>query len=117
MAMANMNLIRVFVTQLWHVQALACGGGDGDGATKNISPKFFGDIITDLVKREGAKRGCQELIMHKREGCQELIMHKRGFIGTHLLSTVTLSYQHDQPVGMWSDTTYTQSGYCAVIDS
>ena len=56
MAMANMNLIGVFVTQLWLVQALACGGGDGGecggggrGATKNIiSPNFsnFGDIIT-----------------------------------------------------------------------
>ena len=57
MAMENMNLIGVFVTKLWPVQALACGGGgdggdggDGDGgATKNIiSPKFsnFGDIIT-----------------------------------------------------------------------
>ena len=48
MAMTNMNLIGVFVTKLWPVQALACGGGDG-GATKNIiSPKFsnFGDIIT-----------------------------------------------------------------------
>ena len=50
MAMANMNLIGVFVTKLWPVQALACGGGrDGGGsATKNIrSPKFsnFGDII------------------------------------------------------------------------
>ena len=47
MAMANMNLIGAFVTKLWPVQALACGGGDG--ATKNIiSPKFsnFGDIIT-----------------------------------------------------------------------
>ena len=49
--MANMNLIGVFVTKLWAVQALACGGGGegGDGgATKNIiSPKFsnFGDII------------------------------------------------------------------------
>ena len=54
MAMANMNLIGVFVTKLWPVQALACGGGGGDGggdggATKTIiSPKFsnFGDIIT-----------------------------------------------------------------------
>ena len=50
MDMVNMNLIGVFVTKLWPVQALACGGGgDGDGgATKNIiSPKFsnFGDII------------------------------------------------------------------------
>ena len=47
MDMANMNLIGVFVTKLWPVQALGCGGGDG-GATKNIiSPKFsnFGDII------------------------------------------------------------------------
>ena len=49
-----MNLIGVFVTKLWPVQALACGGGGGGdggdgGATKNIiSPKFsnFGDIIT-----------------------------------------------------------------------
>ena len=59
MAMANMNLIGVFVTKLWPVQllqALACGGGGGGGgdgggdggATKNIiPPKFsnFGDII------------------------------------------------------------------------
>ena len=46
MAMANMNLIGVFVAKLWPVQALACGGG---GGTKNIlSPKFsnFGDIIS-----------------------------------------------------------------------
>ena len=50
MAMANMNLIGVFVTKLWPVQALACGGGDGGGdggdggdggATKTIiSPNF-----------------------------------------------------------------------------
>ena len=43
MAMANMNLIGVFVTKLWPVQALACGGGDGDGgATKkhNITKIF-----------------------------------------------------------------------------
>ena len=52
--MANMNLIGVFVTKLWPVQALACGGGDGGdggGATKTIiSPKFsnFGDIITAI---------------------------------------------------------------------
>ena len=49
MAMANMNLIGVFVTKLWPVQALACGGGGGGGGrTKNIiPPKFsnFGDII------------------------------------------------------------------------
>ena len=53
MAMANMNLIGVFVTKLWPVQALACGGGGG-GATKTIiSPKFsnFGDIITDAFLR------------------------------------------------------------------
>ena len=48
MAMANMNLIGVRVTQLWPVQVLACGGEDGGGdsggdggggdggATKNI---------------------------------------------------------------------------------
>ena len=39
MAMANMNLIGVFVTKLWPVQAAACGGVDGGdggdgGATK-----------------------------------------------------------------------------------
>ena len=52
MAMANMNLIGVFVTKSWPVQALAGGGGDGDGGgggrTKNIiHQKFsnFGDII------------------------------------------------------------------------
>ena len=58
MAMANMNLIGVFVTKLWPVQALACGGGDGGGgdsgggATKTIiSPKFsnFGDIISTFL--------------------------------------------------------------------
>ena len=58
MAMTNMNLIGVFVTKLWPVQALACGGGGdgggdgGGGATKTIiSPKFsnFGDIITLIV--------------------------------------------------------------------
>ena len=57
MAMANMNLICVFVTKLWPVQALACGGGGGDsgdggGATKNIiSPEFsnFGDIIIRVI--------------------------------------------------------------------
>ena len=59
MAMANMNLIGVFVTKLWPVQALACGGGGdggdggdgGGGATKTIiSPKFsnFGDIIKHI---------------------------------------------------------------------
>ena len=47
--MANMNLIGVFVTKLWPVQVLVCGGGDGGGGTKNIiPPKFsnFGDIIS-----------------------------------------------------------------------
>ena len=40
MAMANMNFIGVFMAQLWPVQALACGGGDGGGgATKNIIPR------------------------------------------------------------------------------
>ena len=61
MAMANMNLIGVFLTTLWPVQALACGGGgdgssggdggDGGGATKTIiSPIFsnFGDIIIHM---------------------------------------------------------------------
>ena len=39
MAMTNMNLIGVFVTKLWPVQALACGGG----GTKNIIfLKFLG---------------------------------------------------------------------------
>ena len=54
--MANMNLTGVFVTKLWPVQALACGGGDGGdgggGATKTIiSPKFsnFGDIIIQEI--------------------------------------------------------------------
>ena len=47
MAMANMNLIGVFVSKLWSVQALACvvgvsGGEGGDiGATKNIIPPNF----------------------------------------------------------------------------
>ena len=47
MAVANMNLIGVFVTKLWPVQALACGGG----AAKNIKPPTFsnfGDIIIVL---------------------------------------------------------------------
>ena len=54
MAMVNMNLIGVFLTKLWPVQVLACGGGrDGGGATKNIiSQKFsnFGDIIVSPVR-------------------------------------------------------------------
>ena len=48
MAMANMNLIGVFVTKLWPVQSLACGGGGDGGATKDIIPQQisnFGDII------------------------------------------------------------------------
>ena len=54
MAMANMNLIGVFVTKLWPVQALACCGRDGGGAINNIiSPKFsnFGDIIMLNLQR------------------------------------------------------------------
>ena len=64
MAMANMNLIGVFVTKLWPVLALACGGGGGGdggdggdgggGATKTIiSPKFsnFGDIIITICQQ------------------------------------------------------------------
>ena len=63
MAMAIMNLIGVFVTKLWPVQGLACGGGgdggdggDGGGATRNIiSPKFsnFGDIIMGKWAKPG----------------------------------------------------------------
>ena len=65
--MANMNLIGLFVTKLWPVQALACGGGGdgGDGgATKNIiSPKFtnFGDIITTNVSYIGHNVKTSEL--------------------------------------------------------
>ena len=71
--MANMNLIGVFVTKLWPVQALACGGGDGRGATKIIiSPKFshFGDIIkyTYPHTKQCEQSGCMTLtiyIVHK----------------------------------------------------
>ena len=71
--MANMNLIGVFVTKLWPVQALACGGGGGGGgdggdggdgggggATKTIiSPKFsnFGDIIICQITLRFTLRG------------------------------------------------------------
>ena len=41
MAMANMNLICVFVTTLWPVQALACGGGGDGGGTKTQYPRIF----------------------------------------------------------------------------
>ena len=48
MAMRKMNLIGVFVTKFWPVQALACGGGGGGGggggATRNIN---FGDTISE----------------------------------------------------------------------
>ena len=52
MAMANINLIGVFVTKWCPVQALACGGGggggggggDGGSATKNIIPPKFSGI-------------------------------------------------------------------------
>ena len=59
MSMANMNLIGVFVTKLWPVQALACGrggdgggGGGGDGdATKNIiSPKYSNFGVYDYYQ-------------------------------------------------------------------
>ena len=46
MAMANMNLIGVFVTKLWPVQALACGGGGDGGTTKK-------DNITEIFKFRG----------------------------------------------------------------
>ena len=32
------------------------------------------------------------------------MLHKRGFLGTYLLITFTLSYQHDQSVGVCSST-------------
>ena len=60
MAMANMNLIGVFVTKLWPVQALACGGGDGGGlggGTKNIVPPKFSNFI-DIIMAD---------ISHRRE--------------------------------------------------
>ena len=41
MAMANMNLIGVFVTKLWPVQALACGGGGDQKHTPEIFKFFF----------------------------------------------------------------------------
>ena len=46
MAMANMNLIGVFTTKLWPVQALTCSGGDGGGGeTKNVIPPKFHDQL------------------------------------------------------------------------
>ena len=44
MAVSNMNLIRALVSQLCETQALACGGGGGDGVrTKTmINFKFRG---------------------------------------------------------------------------
>ena len=44
--MANMNLIGVFLTKLWPVQALACGGG---GATKNIIPPKFSNVGDKII--------------------------------------------------------------------
>ena len=41
MAMANMNLIGVFVTKLWPVQALACGDGGGGITFKIASGGHF----------------------------------------------------------------------------
>ena len=74
MAMANMNLIGVFVTKLWPVQALTCGGGGdgGDGATKNIiSPKFsnFRDIIIASI------------LIYLESKC---VMHLESLICSHL---------------------------------
>ena len=74
MAMANMNLIGVFVTKLWPVQALACGGGGGDGGggTKTIiSPKFsnFGDIITTNIS-EGRGGGSLDPTLRDKVGSQ-----------------------------------------------
>ena len=73
MAMANMNLIGVFVTKLWPVQALACGGGGGGdgggGATKTIiSPKFsnFGDIIMSTYVRSPCSLLYTTLCRHNR---------------------------------------------------
>ena len=60
MASLNMNLIGVFVTKLWPVQALACGGGGdgGGGATKTIiSPKFsnfWGYNYIALIRSSGS---------------------------------------------------------------
>ena len=45
MAMANMNLIGVFVTKLWPAQALARGGGGRDAPEFSI----FGDIIMSIL--------------------------------------------------------------------
>ena len=50
MAMANMNLIGVFVIKLWPVQALACGGGDGGGATQCIMPPKFSNFADIIMK-------------------------------------------------------------------
>ena len=74
MAMANMNLIGVFVTKLWPVQALACGGGDGGGATKTIiSPTFsnFGDIMILINNDSSQARPTQHHEIHytKYLGC------------------------------------------------
>ena len=81
MAMANMNLIGVFVTKLWPVQALACGGGgDGGGATKTIiSPTFsnFGDIIrcTAVVNEAFLDEGFE----HEKE-----TFHYFRFVNIHM---------------------------------
>ena len=53
MAMANMNLISVFVTKLRPVQTLTYGGGDGGGggvATKNIIPPKFSNIWDIIIR-------------------------------------------------------------------
>ena len=54
MAMANMNLIGVFVTKLWPVQALADGGGNGGGTKNIISPKFE---ISGTIIRSWSEEG------------------------------------------------------------
>ena len=56
MAMANMNLIGVFVTKFWPVQALACGGGDGGSETAAAEAEAAAaqpQTITKIVKFQG----------------------------------------------------------------
>ena len=73
MAMANMNLIGVFVTKLWPVQALACGGGGGGGGgTKNIIPPKFSNFGDILIKFR--KRGHMAVYM-KYNGTKRLVIH------------------------------------------
>ena len=54
MAVANMNVIGVFVTKLWPVQALACGGGDGgDGRRRRRRRRNQKHNITEIFKFRG----------------------------------------------------------------